>query len=259
MQSPFPGMDPYLEEHGGWKGVHGRLIAILGELLNRDLGPSFIADGDTRVYVVAPSEHQWIFPDLYVIETPRPQTTPVMRGAVATPVRVSLSEPTAMEQPYIMIRDRTSRQVVTIVELLSPINKTPTALTGAIPAARAEFLQKRRATMASTTHWVEIDLLRAGERPAEVRNADPGPYYAARKRVGIPDLEVWPIGLRAPLPTIGVPLPPPREEVSLDLQAALELLFARYRYAELLDYGSPPPAPPFALDDAQWLAEQVRR
>jgi len=30
------------------------LIAILGELLNRDLGPSFIADGDTRVYVVAP-------------------------------------------------------------------------------------------------------------------------------------------------------------------------------------------------------------
>jgi len=54
MQSPFPGMDPYLEEPGGWKGVHSRLIAILGELLNRDLGPSFIADGDTRVYVVAP-------------------------------------------------------------------------------------------------------------------------------------------------------------------------------------------------------------
>lgn len=149
MQSPFPGMDPYLEEPGGWKGVHGRLIAILGELLNRDLGPSFIADGDTRVYVVAPSERQWIFPDLYVIETPRPQTTPVMRGAVATPVRVSLSEPTAMEQPYIVIRDRTSRQVVTIVDVLSPINKTPTALTGAISAARAEFLHKRRATMAS--------------------------------------------------------------------------------------------------------------
>ena len=56
IRSPFPGMDPYLEELGGWKGVHGRLIAVLGELLNRDLGPRFIADGDTRVYVVSPGE-----------------------------------------------------------------------------------------------------------------------------------------------------------------------------------------------------------
>ena len=56
MRSPFPGMDPYLEEPGGWKGVHGRLIVVLGGLLNRDLGPDFIADGDTRVYLVSPGE-----------------------------------------------------------------------------------------------------------------------------------------------------------------------------------------------------------
>ena len=72
MRSPFPGMDPYLEEPGGWKGVHGRLIAVLGELLNRDLGPDFIADGDTRVYLVSPGEQHWIFPDVYIVEAPRP-------------------------------------------------------------------------------------------------------------------------------------------------------------------------------------------
>ena len=140
------------------------------------------------------------------------------------------------------------------MELLSPINKVPTARTGAVPPAQAEFLQTRRATMASTTHWLEIDLLRAGERPPEVRSADPSPYYAARKRAGAADIEVWPIGLRDPLPAIGVPLPSPRQEVALDLQEAVDLVFARYRYTELLDYRSPPPSPAFALDDALWLA-----
>ena len=259
MRSPFPGMDPYLEEPGGWKGVHGRLIAVLGELLNRDLGPDFIADGDTRVYLVSPGEQHWIFPDVYIVETTRPTLHAGARGTVAVPVRVSLEQPEAIEQPYIAIRDRASREVVTIVELLSPINKVPTAPTGAVPPARAEFLQKRRATMASTTHWLEIDLLRAGERPPEVRSADPGPYYAARKRAGAADLEVWPIGLRDPLPAIGVPLPSPRQEVALDLQEALDLLFDRYRYAELLDYASPPPSPAFALDDALWLAGRIER
>jgi hypothetical protein len=80
-----------------------------------------------------------------------------------------------------------------------------------------------------------------------------------RKRAGTRDLEVGPISLRDPLPTIGVPLPWPQTEVGLDLQAALDLLFDRYRYAELLDYGSLPPSPPFGLDDRHWLVEQVER
>ena len=83
-----------------------------------------------------------------------------------------------------------------------------------------------------------------------MRSADPGPYYAARKRAGAADLEVWPIGL---------PLPSPRQEGALDLQEAVDLVFARYRYAELLDYRSPPPSPALALDDALWLAGRVER
>jgi hypothetical protein len=111
--------------------------------------------------------------------------------------------------------------------------------------------------MVSETHWLEIDLLRAGERPPEVRGA--GDYYAACKRVDSPDLEVWPISLRDPLPTIAVPLTPPHDDVALDLQAVLDLLFERCRYAELLDYRAAPPPPPFTLDDARWVAEPVER
>jgi hypothetical protein len=36
-------------------------------------------------------------------------------------------------------------------------------------------------------------------------------------------------------------------------------LFERYRYAELIDYSTPPPAPAFPLDDAQWVAAQVQQ
>lgn len=257
MRSPFPGMDPYLEDPGGWGGVHDALIALLREQLNVNLGPGYIADGDTRVYVVSPIEQRWIFPDVYVIETPAPAARQVGRGAIAAPVRVSLAESAAVRQPYIIIRDRASRRVVTIIELLSPINKTPTLLSGVVPDARAEFLQKRRETMASTTHWLEIDLVRAGERPPEVRGAMD--YYALLKRVGAQEAEVWPIGLRDPLPTIAVALPSEAADVPLDLQAAIETLFERYRYAELIDYNGPPPAPGFALDDARWVAMQVQR
>lgn len=257
MRSPFPGMDPYLEDPGGWSGVHDALIALLREQLNQRLGPGYIADGDTRVYVVSPDEQRWIFPDVYVIETPRPATQTAGRGAIAAPVRVSLAEPATVRQPYILIRDRANRQVVTIIELLSLINKTPLPTSGVLPVARAEFLQKRRETMASTTHWLEIDLLRAGERPPEVRGASD--YYALLKRAGAQEAEVWPMGLRDALPTIAVALPPGQADVPLDLQAAIELLFERFRYAELLDYNGPVPAPALPLDDAQWVAEQVRR
>ncbi|GAC1401605.1 MAG: hypothetical protein NVSMB65_19040 [Chloroflexota bacterium] len=188
MHSPFPGMDPYLEEPGGWGGVHDALIALLREQLNRRLGPRYIADGDTRVYIVSPDDQRWVFPDIYVIETPTPMAQSVGRGAIAAPVRVSLTTPATVSQPYILIRDRASRQVVTIIALLSPINKAPTSPSGVVAMPRGEFLQKRRETLASTTHWLEIDLVRAGERPPEVRGASD--YYALLKRAGVQEAEV---------------------------------------------------------------------
>jgi hypothetical protein len=257
MRSPFPGMDPYLEDPGGWGGVHDALIALIREHLNRDLGPGYIADGDTRVYIVSPDEQRWIFPDVHIIETPAPLALPTGRGAIATPVRVSLAEPATLRQPYILIRDRANRQVVTIIELLSPINKIPTPMSGVVPAARVEFLQKRRETMASTTYWLEIDLVRAGERPPEVRGATD--YYALLKRAGAHEAEVWPMSVRDPLPTIAVAVSSGQPDVPLDLQTIIEALFERYRYAELLDYPRPAPAPAFSLDDAAWVAAQVQR
>ena len=46
-------------------------------------------------------------------------------------------------------------RVVTTIELLSPVNKQP-------GEGREQYLAKQRQTLASHTHLIEIDLLRAG-------------------------------------------------------------------------------------------------
>lgn len=39
MPSPFPGMDPYLEDSIIWRGVHHELISLIAETLNTLLPP----------------------------------------------------------------------------------------------------------------------------------------------------------------------------------------------------------------------------
>ena len=62
---------------------------------------------------------------------------------------------------------------MTLIEILSPTNK----IRGA--RGRTSFMEKRRDTLASDVHWVEIDLLRTGPHvlavPEEVAHQY-GPY-----------------------------------------------------------------------------------
>ena len=52
MYSPFRGMDPYLERPDHWSGVHARLIAVLGEILTRQVAPRFFVDSEDNVYIL---------------------------------------------------------------------------------------------------------------------------------------------------------------------------------------------------------------
>jgi hypothetical protein len=108
------------------------------------------------------------------------------------------------------------------------------------------------------THWIEIDLLRAGERPPEV--AGQSDYYALLRRGnGGGRLEVWYVDLRDPLPRITVPLRDPYPDAVLDLQAALATVYARARYADDVDYTRVPPPPPLRPADTAWVAQCVAR
>ncbi len=254
LLSPFPGMDPFLEEPSLWSSVHTRLMNSISDQLAALVSPDFYVDIQQHVTIVHREEEavRHIIPDVYVAEQ-RPVTQPQAgTGVVITPpTLVAPLEALEIHERFLEIRDRRSREVVTVIEVLSPWNK----------AAGQErwdtFQAKRRSVMASPTHWIEIDLLRAGKRPAEV--AEQSDYYALLKRgSALGPYEVWYFDLRDKLPTIAVSLRAPYVDVPLELQTVLEDVYRRARYAESIDYTSAMPSPRLRPADVQWAGERVK-
>jgi hypothetical protein len=255
MKSPFPGMDPFLEEPARWSSVHTRLINALSDQLAEQIAPHFFVEIEQRVYITTPDDpaRRPIIPDVYVTTGQKTgQPLSATAGTIAEPTLIEPIYDLEMRDRYIEILDAQNHEVITTLEILSPFNKRR-----GTPGHEA-FLNKRKTVLASKVHWLEIDLLRAGERPPEV--SDRSDYYALLKRGEITGpFAVWFIDLREPLPVIAVPLRPPFADVPLDLQAAFDLIYARAHYADSLDYDRAIPAPPLPPADERWVREQVRQ
>lgn len=247
--SPFPGMDPYLEAPALWSSVHTRLIVAMSDAIAALLPAGYAVDIEQRVYLTSPGDvdRSSMEPDLFVVQEAAARYR-------AGPLPPAVTPPTLVEPPetdpeirdrFLEIRDSRTRQVITVIELLSPFNKRPGA------QGHEAFQEKRRRVMASRTNWLEIDLLRKGERPPEV--AGRADYYALLKRGDrLRPYEVWFFDLPTPLPTVAVPLRPPHADIPMDLQAVVADVYARARYGENLDYAVPPPPPPLPADEAAW-------
>jgi hypothetical protein len=70
---------------------------------------------------------------------------------------------------------------------------------------------------------------------------------------------VYPVGLRDPLPCIWVPLEENEGEVALDLQYVFDRVYDAGPYRRgAVDYAGPVPAPALSEDDAAWAAELTR-
>ena len=69
MQSPFPGMDPYLEASSLWPDVHHKLLSVARELLNRRLRPQYHVRVEERVYISDDNDRglKAIIPDLKIV------------------------------------------------------------------------------------------------------------------------------------------------------------------------------------------------
>ncbi len=254
MPSPFPGMDPFLEEPTRWGGVHSTLINSIRDQLADAVSPHFIVDIEERVYITTletDPEKRPIVPDVYVITGPPAQQPLAAAGSVMAPTLIEPLYDVEVRDRYLEIRDARGHEVVTTLEVLSPYNKASGTL------GREALLRKRKLVMASKAHWIEIDLLRAGERPAEL--AGKSDYYALLKRGAMPPpFEVWFRDLRDKLPTIAVPLRPPFADVPLNLQMAFDDVYRRAHYADSVDYSATPPLPRLRPADVVWLSERVR-
>jgi hypothetical protein len=201
-------------------------------------------------------------PDLWIQKTARqpPPEDPPGNAVMEEPVVMELSAD-PIREPYIEILDRYhDLQVVTVLELLSPINK-------AAGPGRDQYLKKRGETLNSSTHLVEIDLLRDGARVCDFTSAQwsalgafdylisinrsPGLEHAASRT----RYEFIRRSLREPLPTFGLPLVPPDPDVALDLQAALDRVYEEGSYMLRIDYDQAC-LPALGSEDQQWVRDR---
>ncbi len=261
MPSPFPGMDPYLEGEM-WQEFHDRLANQISVQLMPLLSPKYVALLAKR-YVIDRSGlgifnlplERIVYPDVHVVAPPGTPSMAVPSGAgaaVAAPA-AELPSPIPEEVPLLSveIRDVAQRRLVTLIEILSPVNKHG-------EGAR-DYAERRGELLQTQTHLLELDLLRHGTRIPLLGQPPPAPYYVYLSRTQRrPFTQVWAIGWREPLPTVPVPLLPPDPDVPLDLQAAVKACFDLVGYERLLDYSSPPPPPDLSPDDAAWVDQVLR-
>ena len=257
MPSPFPGLDPYIEAPDIWSDFHGDLAAEMRAELNRSLQPRYVARLTPHVTyeIVEIAEQHNIRPDVGVWQ-PQPPGIEMTRetAVIATAPVESVVE---MELPLrlytVEVRETDTIRLVTSIEVLSPVNKRPSH------EAYHDYRRKRRALLRSTTHLMELDLLRGGERPRLARPVPPAPYYVTLSRVNRrPYVDVWPIQLWEKLPILPVPLLEPDPDAALDLHTVVAAVYERGAYGRLIDYHRPPPSPALSETEAVWLDEHLR-
>ncbi len=254
MPSVFPGIDPYIEGQE-WEDFHHRFIDDMSTALVAQVRPRYAVRVEKRVYV----EHQieelsrHIRSDVTVVtDQPGISGGEDIAGAGAAvaisvaPTLLSVPVPEEQRESFLTIRLRETKEVVTVIEVLSPANKRPGS------DGRREYLIKRDAVLGSPTHLVELDLLRGGRRLPTNEPLPPGDYYAlvcrGQRR---PQVEVYAWSLRQPLPRIPVPLAGSDPDATVQLQAIFTSVYDRAGYDYSLDYRAAI-EPSLAEHDAAW-------
>jgi hypothetical protein len=238
-------MNPFLEHPYHWTSFHNSFMVHAVETIAPQLGDNYFVKVEERLILheVSAEERFVGVADVGITSGGRGTTAVVSARPDTAPVRLEFPAVDVEKQLYLEIRDRQGRQVVTVLELLSPSNKKG--------LDRVSYLKKRNQILSwRQTHWVEVDLTRGGDRPAppDLPACD---YYALVSRTEErDDVAVFPIGLRDPLPVLPVPLRAPDPDVCLDLKAVLDRTydgggFGRFIYTTT-------PDPPLDAADAEW-------
>lgn len=251
-------MDPYLEDAELWPDVHHRLAVALAELLEPPLRGRYRVFVERRMYARAPDgtdgSFRWGRPDICVAEEEQEApyaATPAATPESAGPLWVRLPAPELEQEPFLEIRDAASGRVVTVVEILSPSNKTP-------GDGRRAYLDKRALLFGAGVNLVEIDLLRSGEPMPVWPAVQPGAYGILVSRAEqFPTAELYRFTVRQPIPTFRLPLRPGDAEPAVSIRAALDRAYDGAGYRFSLNYDAPPPPPPLSPADSVWVRSRL--
>jgi hypothetical protein len=259
-------MDPYLESTLFWRKVHGHLLSDMTYRLNEAIVPlGFVAQYEERCYVLPLPG--FVYPDAVILRSPDVDqwsgvgSSGAVAVAEATPPLVLELHAEEVHEPYIEIRAAgDDERVVTVIELLSPANKTRDGI------GRDAYRSKQRALLNSRSHLLEIDLLRDGSHTvaapraaifaATGRHFD---YVVSLHREGSRGerFEVWPFAVRAAMPTIRVPLSDGLPDVQIALQPLLDQVYDRSGVGKRVHYAEDP-EPALAPADATWVDALLR-
>ncbi|MBK8044258.1 MAG: DUF4058 family protein [Haliscomenobacter sp.] len=258
MVSPFPGMDPYLEGYL-WPDVQNKLSNAMAELLGAVIAPKYVAR--IELYTVADSNPEGdvgiMYPDVELFRRKEIAEEPLVNYQEGT---TAISEatitipdvmPVEVRIPTVEIRDRFNNQLITAIEVLSPVNKREPGL--------APYREKRRHLHTSGVHLLEIDLIRRGQRPFAHPFIPRTHYIAMLTRAGEYRTDVWGVNIQDPLPVLPVPLKAPDPDVPLDLGQVLRMVYERSLYQLSIDYTQLPPPPEFTESDLEWMRSVIKR
>jgi Protein of unknown function (DUF4058) len=251
VPSPFPGMNPYFEQPTLWQDFHTEFLTALRRELAPGVAPRYIVQLEEHVYIHdLPPEPRRLLgrADLAVTHPHDAPAGEAALGVLEAPAEVRLPDQDVERLPFLEVRDRRGRELIAVIELLSPSNKRP-------GDDREQYLAKRRGILRSPAHLVEIDLLRGGPpMPAGGRSACD--YSVLVSRAGRrPSAEFWPVQLRDRLPTIPVPLRPDDADARVDLQAVLHRAYDGPGYEHFIYAGTPDP--PLPTEEADWAGGLV--
>ena len=222
MPSPFPGMDPYLEAAPLWPGFQQQFVTCLYQLLLPNLADRYNPRPVRRTY----------------------HTEIVLFTSIIREEHV---------ESFVEIRRRTDSRLVTLIDVVSPANKTTTQ-------GRAAYLAQRRLAQNAGANIVEIDLVLQGKPtldfPREGLDCD---YTVTVARADRPDrYDVYPITLRERLKKVRLPLGPEDGDRPLDLQPVFARCYDQSGYAKQIDYAADLPVP-VAEDARKWVDALLRQ
>ncbi|XQQ06266.1 MAG: DUF4058 family protein [Leptolyngbya sp. IPPAS B-1204] len=227
MPNPFPGMNPYLEQPDYWSDFHNQLVTGLARALVPQLVPKYRVVTDKWIDKITDSAAIAIGkPDVSVQQSrssiSMAPTAVASVSSTVQPIKVRVPLLQEVEQTYIEVKDAETQAVITVIEVLSPANKRGDG--------RRKYEAKRQQILDSSTHLVEIDLLRQGEA-LPLDNPYPSHYRILVSRAEArPIADLYPFNLSDPIPPFPLPLRSDDPVLIVDLQQIVNQLYDQLGY-----------------------------
>lgn len=254
MPSPFPGVDPYLENPELWAEVHHRLITAIADAIAPSLRPKYRVAIEKRIYLSDVKDRDLVMiPDVTIFSKPSSdnqfQSTATLTSS-REPITVTVPIPEETREGYLEIREVGTGEVITVIEILSPKNKRA-------GVGRRLYESKRQQVLTSATHLVEIDLLRGG-KPMSVEGEIQADYRILVSRSNRrPIAHLYAFSVREEIPPFPLPLQSVDVEVQVELQTLLSGVYERAGFDLAVDY-TQPTIPPLKGNDAAWADALLR-